>query len=157
MSEQIAEIYTDGSCHTQNRIGAWVAIIFTGKGKKILAETVVNTTHHRMELTGVIKAIEYIKSNHPDITMIKLFSDSQYVVGLPDREENLSEAGFSTKKGSGMQNADLVKKLFEQLSALPVDFTKVKAHQKQGVTFNYNIEADKLSRKMVRAACNKIK
>jgi ribonuclease HI len=150
MREDVAEIYTDGSCHTQSRTGAWVAIIFTATEKKILAETVVNTTHNRMELSAVIKGIEYIKRNYPGITTIRLFSDSQYVVGLPGRKEKLSASGFSTKKGNAIQNADLVKKLFEHLSTLPVEFIKVKAHQKQDVNSNYNIEADKLSRKMVR-------
>jgi ribonuclease HI len=149
MREDVAEIYTDGSCHTQSRTGAWVAIIFTATEKKILAETVANTTHNRMELSAVIKAIEYIKRNYPGITTVRLFSDSQYVVGLPGRKEKLSAAGFSTKKGSSIQNADLVKKLFEHLSTLPVELIKVKAHQKQGAALNYNIEADKLSRKMV--------
>jgi len=152
MREELAEIYTDGSCHTQNRIGAWVAIILTIKGKKVLAETVANTTHNRVELSAVIKAIAYIKNNYPAITTIKLFSDSQYVVGLPGRREKLSVSGFSTKKGNDIQNADLVKELFAHLSTLPVEFIKVKAHQKQGAIFNYNIEADKLSRKMVRDA-----
>ena len=155
MPGQLTEIYTDGSCHTQNTIGAWVAIVFTTTGKKVLAETVDNTTHNRMELLAVIKGMEYIKNNYPGITTIKLFSDSQYVVGLPGRKEKLSAAGFSTKKGNDVQNADLVKELFEHLSTLPVEFIKVKAHQKQGTTFNYNIEADKLSRKMVRDAAGK--
>jgi ribonuclease HI len=155
MREELAEIYTDGSCHTQNRIGAWVAIIVTGTVKKILAETVVNTTHNRMELSAVIKGIEYIKNNYPFITTTKLFSDSQYVVGLPARKEKLSASGFSTKKGNAIQNADLIKKLFEHLSTLPVELIKVKAHQKQDATLNYNIEADKLSRKMVREAGDK--
>jgi ribonuclease HI len=157
MSETVAEIYTDGSCNTQNRIGAWVAIIFTAIGKKVLAETVTNTTHNRMELSAVIKGMEYIKNNYPGITSIKLFSDSQYVVGLPGRKEKLSAAGFSTKIGNDIQNADLVKELFEHLSTLSVEFIKVKAHQKQSEIFNCNIEADKLSRKMMREADDKIK
>ena len=157
MSEQVAEIYTDGSCHTQYRVGAWVAIVFINTGKKVLSAIVPDTTHNRMELSAVIKAIEYIKNNYPSITTIKLFSDSQYVVGLPGRKEKLSALNFSTKKGDEIQNADLVKELFRHLSTSPVEFIKVKAHQKQSETFNYNIEADKLSRKMVRDACDKIK
>ena len=33
----LAEIYTDGSCYTQNLIGAWVAILLIGPEKVILA------------------------------------------------------------------------------------------------------------------------
>ena len=150
MREKSAEIYTDGSCHTQSRIGAWVAIILTTAGKKVLAETVTNTTHNRMELLAAIKAIEYVSNNYPGITMMKIFSDSQYVTNLPGRKEKLSATDFYTKKRNDIQNAELVKELFEKLIPLPVEFIKVEAHQKQGEIYNYNIEADKLSRKMVR-------
>jgi ribonuclease HI len=156
MSEQLAEIYTDGSCHTQNRIGAWVAIILTGTKKKVLSGIVQGTTHNRMELSAVIKGIEYIRSNYPAIKTIKLFSDSQYVTGLRDREGKLAAMDFLTKKGTGIQNADLVKELLALFSILPVELIKVKAHQKKTGTVNYNIEADKLSRKMVRDERNKI-
>ncbi len=154
MREELAEIYTDGSCHTQNRIGAWVAIVFSGTEKKILSATVEDTTHNRMELTAVIKGIEYIKDNYPAIRIIKLFSDSQYVVGLPARKEKLSALSFTTKKGNEIQNADLVKKLLVYLSMLSIELIKVKAHEKNTGVPNYNIEADKLSRKMVRDVTN---
>lgn len=156
MSSQLAEIYTDGSCHTQNRIGAWVAIILTGTEKKIVSAAVQDTTHNRMELLAVIKGIEYIKNNYPAIKLIKLFSDSQYVIRLRDREEKLASMDFLTKKGTTIQNADLVKELLALFSILPVELIKVKAHQKKTGTVNYNIEADKLSRKIVREAKNKL-
>lgn len=157
MQEQVTEIYTDGSCHTQSRTGAWVAIILTGTEKKILTGIVHDTTHNRMELSAVIKGIEYIKRNYPAITTIRLFSDSQYVIGLRGRKEKLSATNFFTKKGNEMQNADLVKELLALFSTLSVELIKVKAHQKNTGTVNHNIEADKLCRKMVRDACYKIK
>ena len=61
MQDGLAEIYTDGSCHTQHKIGTWVAIILMDTEKKILSGTVKDTTHNRMELMAVVKAIEYIK------------------------------------------------------------------------------------------------
>lgn len=152
MPETGADIYTDGSCQTGTRAGAWVAIIFAGEEKKVLSGTVTDTTHNRMELSAVIKGLQYIRHNYPRIKSIKVFSDSQYVVGLPGRKEKLSASGFHTKKGSEMQNADLVKELLVLFSTLPVDLIKVKAHQKKTGAVNHNIEADKLSRKIVRNA-----
>ncbi|MGZ8510532.1 MAG: ribonuclease H family protein [Chitinophagaceae bacterium] len=152
MQETEAEIYTDGSCQTQTRAGAWVAIVFAGKEKKILSGTVTNTTHNRMELSAVIKGLDYARHYCPCVKKIKVFSDSQYVIGLPGRRIKLAASGFHTKKGSEIQNADLVKELLELFSILPVDLIKVKAHQKKTGIVNYNIEADKLCRKMVRDA-----
>ena len=60
-----AEIYTDGSCHTQHCIGAWASIVFIGNEKIILSGKEINTTHNRMELLAVINAVEYIQNNNP--------------------------------------------------------------------------------------------
>ena len=150
-----AEIFTDGSCHTQNRIGAWAAIIFIGEEKIVLTGNAADTTHNRMELTAVIKAIEFIHINHPPFTNIKIVSDSQYVIGLTVRKEKLSSLGFTNKKGAAIQNADLVIALLECCEKMNIEFVKIKAHQKKNEVVNYNIEADKLSRAIVREEVKK--
>ena len=55
-------IYTDGSCHAQKRIGAWAAIVIINIEKIVLKGVEINTTHNRMELMAVIKAIEYVNN-----------------------------------------------------------------------------------------------
>ena len=147
--DRSAQLYTDGSCNTQRRHGAWVAIILTGEEKLILSGKATETTHNRMELIAVIKGIEYIINHYP-IKAITIVSDSQYVIGLCARKEKLSAANFTTKKGDSIQNADLVKELFSYEDNLSLEFLKIKAHQKKNETVNYNIEADKLARKIVR-------
>jgi ribonuclease HI len=156
MSEEIAEIYTDGSCHTQHRIGTWVAILFIDTKKKVLSGIVKDTTHNRMELTAVIKAIEYVKAHFENITTIKVYTDSQYVTGLPARKEKIALVDFTTGKGNPLQNADLVKILLELLSSLSIEFIKIRAHQKNAETINYNREVDMLSRKLLRKAVDEI-
>jgi ribonuclease HI len=146
------EIYTDGSCHTQARMGAWVAIIMVGTEKHIISGSVTNTTNNAMELTAVIKAIEYIKANHPRTSTIKIISDSQYVIGLTARGEKLIALDFTSQKGKQLPNAALVKQFLQLTALTSIEFTKIKAHQKVNEHSNYNIEADKLSRKLVREA-----
>jgi ribonuclease HI len=148
-----AEIYTDGSCHTQHRIGAWVAILLIGPEKKqVLSGTALDTTHNRMELEAVIRGIKWIRTHYPAITAIRLYTDSQYVTNLPLRGEKLAALDFTTRKGNVLANADLVKELLEQLTRPPVELVKIKAHQKSNGAVNYNTEADKLPRKLVREA-----
>ena len=156
MSEELTEVYTDGSCHTQRRIGAWAAIVFTGAKKKLLSGIVKDTTHNRMELMAVIKAIQYVKEHDGNISTIRVYTDSQYVTGLPERREKIELTGFITGKGNTLQNADLVKIFFETLSTLSIEFVKVKAHQKKTDILNYNREADMLSRKLLRNAVDEI-
>ncbi|SEW34798.1 ribonuclease HI [Chitinophaga sp. YR573] len=148
--DRIATIYTDGSCHTQHLNGGWAAIIFIDEEKVVLTGEATDTTHNRMELTAVIKAIQHVKEHYTAVTAIRIISDSQYVVTLADRKEKLSARSFSTKKGTDIRNADLVKLFLDLIVDPPVEFIKIKAHQKNDGELNYNIEADKLSRSIVR-------
>jgi ribonuclease HI len=144
------QIYTDGSCHTQLRVGGWAAIILVGEEKKILTGKETDTTHNRMEILAVIRAIEFIRDHYKEVDAIKVFSDSQYVVGLTTRKEKLVGQGFNTRSGKEIQNIDLVKELLSLTETLPMEWMKVKAHQKKNELINYNLEVDRLSRKIVR-------
>jgi ribonuclease HI len=152
----IIEVYTDGSCHTQKCIGGWAAIIFMNDEKIMLQGKEFNTTHNRMELLAVIKSVEFIRKNNPTPKEIHVVSDSQYVVGLTNRKEKFNVKNFTTKKGNDIKNVDLVKELLNLTETVKITFIKIKAHQKQSETTHYNIEVDKLSRKIVREAVNEI-
>jgi ribonuclease HI len=153
LTYRIAEIYTDGSCHTQQKAGAWAAIIHMDGKKTILKGTEGSTTHNRMELLAVIKAIEHIVKQQNDTELI-IYTDSQYVCGLPGRKEKLIEQKFLTRKGKPIQNADLVQTLFGLMDKVSTQYIKVKAHQsEEDQTTKYNNLVDKLSRKMVREQC----
>ena len=143
-------IYTDGSCHTQLKIGAWAGVIITGNKKRILKGTATNTTHQRMELTAVIEALIYVQHHFPEVININLISDSQYVIGLPARRQKLQAANFTTKQGKPIQNADLVQHLYKLSESFSIDFIKIQAHLKKTSDVDYNIEVDRLSRQMVR-------
>jgi ribonuclease HI len=151
-----ALIYTDGSCHTQLEIGAWASIIFVDDKKIILSETVENTTHQRMELLAVISALHFILKNYVEIKLVKIISDSQYVIGVMRRKEKLIATDFKTKAQNEVRNTDLVKELLRLSDIFKIEFEKIKAHQKQTDITNYNIEVDKLCRNKVREAVKKI-
>lgn len=150
MNKEIIEIYTDGSCNPQYQIGGWAAIIFVAGEKVILQDYAIETTHNRMELTAVIKSIEYVLKEFPENNIIKIFTDSQYVERIPARTKKLVSKDFITKKGKSIQNLDLIKKIIDLIDHTKIEFIKVKAHQKASETPNYNREVDKLSRKIVR-------
>ncbi len=144
-------VYTDGSCHTQLLIGSWAAILFVDGERMELSGIENNTTHNAMELVAVIKAIEYLREHYPSLPAINIITDSQYVAGLFAREERLSNAGFITKKGNEVRNAEEVKRLYELNSKYQLNFTKIKAHQKSSdVVENINDEVDKLVRGIMR-------
>ncbi|MDP2385944.1 MAG: ribonuclease H [Bacteroidota bacterium] len=147
-----AEVFTDGSCHTQKCIGAWASIVFVDGQKTVLSGKEENTTHNRMEIVAVIKAIEYIQHNFTSIQNINIVSDSQYVIGLIGREVKFESKNFLTNSGNEIRNIDLVKELLELNKKFHLQFIKIKAHQKKTEVINYNIEVDKLCREIVREA-----
>lgn len=146
----LAEIYTDGSCHTQKCIGAWAAVILIENKKIVLSGKEIRTTHNRMEILAVSNSIKYVQKHFNQVTDIKIVSDSQYVIGLIGRQSKFAVSDFTTKAGKDIRNVDLVKELLILVSTLNVEFVKIKAHQKPTNTINYNIEVDKLSRQIVR-------
>ncbi|MDP1803369.1 MAG: ribonuclease H [Bacteroidota bacterium] len=155
MKDPIIKIYTDGSCHTQLLIGAWAALVFTGEKKTILKGVETNTTHNRMELLAVIKAIEMLDANGLKDEVLNIYSDSQYVVNLSARRDKLEAKNFISNKGTPIQNADLVQTLLAQIATHQINFIKVKAHQKPNGTENFNREVDKIVRNLVRENAGK--
>lgn len=155
--ENIFEIYTDGSCNTKLKIGAWAAIILFDDKKIVLSGKEKNTRNNRMELLSVIDAIKFLKNKFEKIELIKIYSDSQYVVRICERKERLKSNNFLTKKNEDIRNVDLVKELIVIIESMKVDFIKVKAHQKKSDKKNYNRDVDMLSRKIVREEVRKSK
>ena len=69
-------IYTDGACSGNPGPGGWGAILMYGKYKKELSGGEPATTNNRMELLGVITALEALK----EPCVVDLWSDSKYVI-----------------------------------------------------------------------------
>ena len=103
-----------------------------------------------MELAAVLDVLNYIKTNKLDDSKIVIYTDSQYVVGIEGRMERFKLQDYKTKKGEPIRNEDLVRQLIYFIENMNIDFVKVKAHQKETETKNYNRVVDKLCRKLVR-------
>lgn len=69
-------IYTDGACSGNPGPGGWGAILQYGPHTKELSGGEQDTTNNRMELTGVIRALQTLK----EPCVVELYSDSKYVI-----------------------------------------------------------------------------
>ena len=155
MSHSPLHLYTDGSCDVETNIGAWAAILLLQEEKVVLSGVEKDTTHNRMELLAAINAIHHLDKTQYSASEIIVFTDSQYIVGLPARKVKLQQSNFKTKTGKLIRNDDLLKQIFELLENRNLSFTKVKAHQRKTATHNYNREVDKLVRKTLRTFLKK--
>lgn len=147
---KLVTVYTDGSCNPVAGIGGWAAMLFVEDEKILLSGSQSGTTHQCMELTAAIKAIEHLQKLELQQADITIFTDSQYLVNLPQRRNKLIFSGMTTKSKPPIRNAALIRQIFEHLDAISIRFIKVKAHEKSGENANYNREVDKISRKIVR-------
>lgn len=69
-------IYTDGACSGNPGPGGWGAILRYNGVSKELSGGEKQTTNNRMELMGVISALQALK----EPCIVELYSDSKYVI-----------------------------------------------------------------------------
>lgn len=105
------EIYTDGACSGNPGKGGWGALLRCDGVEKELSGYEPMTTNNRMEMMGVIKALEALKK--PSTATI--YSDSQYVIkGMTEWLKGWKAKGWKTASKDPVKNVDL----WQQLDAL---------------------------------------
>lgn len=134
-------------------MGGWAAIILTDSEKIILKGTEKDTTHNRMEITAVIKAVDFCIERSKN-SIFEIYTDSQYVTNLMERKAKLLENQFITKKGTILNNKDLLELFIKRTETYNITFFKVKAHQKSTAKENLNREVDQICRQVMREANN---
>ncbi len=125
------DIFTDGSSRGNPGRGGYGSILrFVDRNGRVhekeLSQGFRCTTNNRMELLGVIKALEALKSPC-DIT---LYSDSQYVVNAFNQHwvEGWLKRGWKNAKKEPVKNPDLWKRLLAAKEPHQMTFVWVKGH-----------------------------
>ena len=124
MSEKII-IYTDGACSGNPGPGGWGALLINGDERTELYGGDKNTTNNQMELTAVIKALEFVggKKN------IELWTDSQYVKnGITEWIVSWKKNGWKNSQKKAVKNKELWMKLDELNESKNISWNWVKGH-----------------------------
>jgi len=132
-------IYTDGACSGNPGPGGWGAILRYGEKTKELSGGENNTTNNRMELTGVISALQAL--NQP--CRVQLYTDSQYVVNAMEKGWAVSwrAKGWRRSNKEPALNPDLWQILLDLCEKHEVTFHWVKGHAEN----KYNNRCDELA------------
>lgn len=115
-------IYSDGASRGNPGPGGYGAILIFGTLRKELSEGFRLTTNNRMELLGVIAALEALKKED---TAVTVFSDSKYVV---DSVEKKWVFGWEKKNFKEKKNSDLWIRFLNVYRKHKVKFVWVKGH-----------------------------
>lgn len=132
-------IYTDGSAKGNPGRGGYGIVLISGKHRRELSEGFRLTTNNRMELLGVIVALETLKKEGSDVVV---YSDSKYVVEAVEKGWVFSweKKGFKKKK-----NVDLWQRFLKIYPKHNVKFVWIKGHAN-------NMENERCDRLAVDAA-----
>ncbi len=135
MSTEII-VYTDGSSRGNPGPGGYGALLMYGDKKKELSQGYRKTTNNRMELMGVIAALEAMKKTGLNITV---YTDSQYIVKAI--KEGWLNKWLATNFAKGKKNKDLWVRFYDLYKKHNVKFVWVKGHADNP----YNNRCDELA------------
>ena len=144
-SAERVRIYTDGACKGNPGPGGWGALLqFDGREKELCGGEPA-TTNNRMELTGVIRALEALKRP----CAVDLYTDSQYVQkGISTWIASWKRRGWKTADKKPVKNVDL----WLQLDALAAKH-EIRWHWVRGHAGHAeNERADQLANRGIEAA-----
>ena len=119
-------IYTDGACTGNPGPGGYGAVLLYGENRKELSEGFAATTNNRMEIMGVIAALEALKAP----CKVTLYSDSRYVVDAVEKgwAKRWQKNNWMRTKTDPALNSDLWERLLGLLDVHDVKFVWVKGH-----------------------------
>lgn len=119
------DIYTDGACSGNPGLGGWGVLLRSGNVEKELSGNEENTTNNRMEMTGVIMALEALTKP----ARVKLYTDSQYVQkGVTEWLPVWIKRGWKTADNKPVKNVDLWQRLQTAMAPHEVKFIWVRGH-----------------------------
>ncbi len=128
-------LVTDGSVDTKSKIG-FGAYLLVSEGEALPGASILlvqtkrfeDTSSTKLELQTLLWALDSISKND---LQIQIFTDSQNIIGLPERRERLVKNDFRSKAGKPIRNEQLYRNFFESIDTLECRFFKVRGHQPQ--------------------------
>ena len=119
-------IYTDGACSGNPGPGGWGAILAWNGMEKELSGGEANTTNNRMELLGVITALEALR----EPCVVELYSDSKYVIDALEKRwvYGWQARGWKKADKKPALNVDLWQRLLPLVARHELHYHWVKGH-----------------------------
>ena len=132
-------IYTDGACSGNPGPGGWAAILQYGAHEKEISGGDPMTTNNRMELMGVISALERLR----EPCRVQVYSDSKYVIDAITKgwAVRWKARGWMRTAKEPAKNPELWERLLGLLGKHDVTFHWVKGHAENP----YNNRCDELA------------
>ncbi len=153
----IFHLFTDGACQPNPGEGGWAFIVYpeTHSEKRVArCGYEANTTNNRMEITAVLKGLEYLSTwkgcaseSLRNSFEIMLFSDSKYLInGLKIWMHNWVKNDWKKKNDKVISNDDIWRQLYSMYKGMTINCQYIKGHSGH----LENEECDKLAIKQIK-------
>jgi ribonuclease HI len=121
----LVEIFADGACSGNPGVGGFGAILRSEKKEKEVSGAEGKTTNNRMELMGVIKALEMLSIP----CRVKITTDSSYVVkGMTEWIHDWIKKGWKNSQKKDVLNRDLWEQLLKAAEPHEIAWCWVRGH-----------------------------
>ncbi|MGE4545264.1 MAG: ribonuclease HI [Pedobacter sp.] len=125
-------LFIDGSVHVQSKLGygAYLAVTETDLSTGSLRASVKvqrfeHTSSTRLELQTLLWALKDIPASVGTLTV---YTDSQNIIGLHERREQLEKNNYRSKNDRPLNNSDLYQAFFRITDQFNCTFVKVRGH-----------------------------
>jgi len=119
------EVYADGACSGNPGIGGFGSVLKSGKKVKEISGCDRMTTNNRMELLGVIFALEALKTP----CRVKVTTDSNYIVqGMTSWIHSWMRNNWLNSQKKEVLNRDLWERLLKASQPHEIEWGWIKGH-----------------------------
>ncbi|MDA3903402.1 MAG: ribonuclease H [Desulfuromusa sp.] len=126
-------LLTDGSVNAQSKIGygAYLAVSELGLSldelrTRVKVKRFEQTSSTKLELQTLLWALSEIKTSGCKLTV---YTDSQNIIGLPGRREQLEQNDYRSNKNKLLDNYELYQQFYRLIDLLDCELVKVRGHQ----------------------------
>jgi ribonuclease HI len=155
------QVFTDGSVNTQLKVGygAYLVVsdlsvpIDTLKGN-VKIKRFEQTSSTKLELQTLLWSLHetIALADKSDLTLT-IYTDSQNIIGLPDRRDSLQQNDYFSSKNKRLNNYKLYQEFYRLTSSIKCNLVKVAGHkvsnQKGEIDKRFSL-VDKASRRALR-------
>lgn len=150
-------LLTDGSVNNKSNIGygAYLAVFdpelsLDELKLQIKLQRFEQTSSTKLELQTLLWALGDIQTSGDKVT---IYTDSQNIVGLPQRRERLEQNDYRSNKNIRLNNFELYQEFYQQMDQLDCKLVKVRGHQaamQKNIIEQLFTLVDRASRKALR-------
>lgn len=150
-------LFTDGSVNTKSNIGYGAYLVVSDSDlsldelrTQVKVQRFEQTSSTKLELQALLWALKDIQTSGCKVI---IYTDSQNIIGLPQRRERLEQNDYRSNKGNRLNNFELYQEFYQLIDQLDCQLMKVHGHQpakqKNAIDLLFTL-VDRASRKALR-------